>query len=371
MKPTLEMIETQLMLGNVDIAGRLISLLETSEQVADQFWILKQIVRRLESCDAFAKAGEFDHAFAELAAMESHCPDWPIVAQKRTELSAQRAKLQIEMDALFAAQELGRWGEAAVAAQRAQRICPKLPIARLMRKKGLSQPRLSIAEGRPSHHTQVRGAGASSRRNVRVSDDSGVESKSERFMIWIDGVGGFLGCLAPILTIGQAIPGSHVDIPIQADLSRRHAVLRRSGEGYAIDPLHDCKINGRLITEATHLLDGDEIALGEKVKLRFGKKHSLSASARLDFVSRHRTHPSADCVLLMAESLVIGPRSNSHVVCRDWTSDVILFRRGEALACRSTAPICINGQQMEGKPNLPFGANLTGDGFSMTLERLP
>ncbi len=371
MQPTLEMIETQLMLGNVGIAGRLISFLEAGEQVGDRFWIYKQVVRRLESCEAFAKAGEFDHALAELAAMESHCPNWPIIAQKRTELTAQRTKLQTEMDALFAAQSEGRWAEAAIAAQRAQRICPKLPIARLMRKQSRIKPHLSIADGRPSHHTQVQGADASSRRNVRVSDDSGVEPKSERFMIWIDGVGGYLGCLAPIVTIGQAIPGSHVDIPIQADLSRRHAILRRTGEGYAIDPLHDCKINGKPITEATYLLDGDEIALGEKVKLRFVKKHSLSASARLDFVSRHRTNPSADSILLMAESLVIGPQSNSHVVCREWTSDVVLFRRGDALACRSTAPISINGQPVEGKPILPFGAHLGGDGFSMTLERLP
>lgn len=371
MQPTLEMIESQLMLGQVDIAARLLTLFEPDAKTDDRIWIFKQIIRRLESADAFAKAGEFDHALAEVAAMESHCPNWPLIAEKRSELTTQKQKLHAEIEALLAAQAQGRWVEAQIAAQRAQRLCPKLPIARLMKPQRSGNPSLRIADQRRARQTQAWGAKASSRRNVRVSDDSGVEQKSDRFMVWIDGVGGYLVCLAPIVTLGQAIPGSYVDIPIQADISRRHAILRRTGEGYVIDPLHDVLINGKPITEATYLLDGDEIALGAKLKLRFVKKHALSATARLDFVSRHRTSPSADGILLMADSLVMGPNSHSHVVCREWPGDVVLFRRGEVLACRGTMPIHLGGKPVEGKTVLPFGEHLSGDGFSITLERLP
>lgn len=203
-----------------------------------------------------------------------------------------------------------------------------------------------------------------------MSDESGAPPKAERFMIWIDGVGGYLACMAPVVTIGQAIPGSHVDIPLQADISRRHAIVRRIGEGYAIDPLHDVSVNGKPISEAAYLVDGDEIALGEKVKLRFVKKHSLSASARLDFVSRHRTQPSADGILLMAESLVIGPGAASHILCRDWPHEIVLFRRSEGLGCRSPGPLTIDGRRFEGKAALPFGAHLGGESVSLTLERL-
>jgi hypothetical protein len=370
MQPTLEMIESQLMLGNVDIAGRLLSLIEAGAQQDDRCWAYKQVIRRLESLDGFAKAGEFERANDELRALEALCPTWSLVAQKRVQLGDLKSQFEAELQKIWLAQSQGNWTEAAIAAQRAQRICPKLPVSRLMREHRDARRPKSIADRSHAHQTQIWGAKSSSRREVRVSDDSGTP-KSERFMLWIDGVGGYLGCMSPIVTIGQAIPGSYVDIPIQADISRRHAILRRVGEGYAIDPLHDLKINGRPIGEATYLLDGDEIALTEKVKLRFVKKHSLSATARLDFVSRHRTNPSADGVLLMAESLVLGPQANSHVICREWAGEVVLFRRPEGLACRCSVPFHIDGQAALGKPILPYGAHLGGESFSVTLEKLP
>lgn len=370
MQPTLKMIESQLMLGNVDAAARLLSMFREDARSDDRVWILKQIIRRFESAEVMAKSGELDQALAELAALEPHCAGWTILAQKQSLFAEQKRKLRVEMEAIFAAQAKGEWSGALIAAKRAQRICPKLPLAQLMQLQRSDNSRLSIADGKHSHHTQAWGAGSSSRRNVRVSDDSGTEQKSDRFMMWIDGVGGYLICLAPIVTLGQAIPGSHVDIPLQADISRRHAILRRTGEGYVIDPLHEVKINDKPITEATYLLDGDEIALGAKLKLRFVKKYALSATARLDFVSRHRTSPSADGILLMGESLLLGPHAQSHVVCRDWTGNIVFFRRPEGLGCRSTIPISINGRPVEGKSALPFGEHLSGDGFSVTLEKL-
>ncbi len=57
------------------------------------------------------------------------------------------------------------------------------------------------------------------------------------------------------------------------------------------------------------LWDGSLIELGEAVRLRFRRPHPLSATARLEFVSRHRTQPSTDAVLLMAESCILGPAS--------------------------------------------------------------
>ena len=41
------------------------------------------------------------------------------------------------------------------------------------------------------------------------------------------------------ITIGQAIPGNRVDVPILADLRGRHAVIRREQEQYLIEPLSD------------------------------------------------------------------------------------------------------------------------------------
>ena len=66
------------------------------------------------------------------------------------------------------------------------------------------------------------------------------------------------------------------------------------------------------------LADNQLIQLGDNVRLRFTKPHALSATARLVLESHHKTQPSADAVLLMADSCVLGPNRHCHVRCRNW-----------------------------------------------------
>jgi hypothetical protein len=191
-----------------------------------------------------------------------------------------------------------------------------------------------------------------------------------RFLLWVDGVGGYLVCLGDEVVVGQHVPGQGLDIPILGDLSRRHARIRRSGEGYVIEPWQRMRINGRATAEPVTLADGDELELGNGVRFRFRRPHALSATARLDLLSPHRTQPSADGVLLMAESCVLGPKWQNHVVCRDWSSDVVLYRHDGELFCRSVAPIEIDGQLCEGRGRLGGNTRVVGSDFSMCLEEL-
>ncbi len=190
-----------------------------------------------------------------------------------------------------------------------------------------------------------------------------------RFMLWVDGVGGYLVCLQDSVCLGLATPGNAVEVPIMGDLSRQHARLRRE-DGYLIEPLQPVRVNGRLIREPTNLSDGDEIELGESVRLRFRQPHALSATARLEFLSRHRTEPSAAGILLMAESCVLGPKWQDHVVCREWSQDVVLFRRDERLFCRALEPLQIDGRRCEGQTPVAPGAHVEGSDFSFCLRQV-
>jgi len=192
---------------------------------------------------------------------------------------------------------------------------------------------------------------------------------NDRFMLWVDGVGGYLVCLADAVTLGLATPGNAVDIPIMGDLSRQHARVRRE-EGYLIEPLQAVRVNGRLVRVVTNLSDGDEVELGESVRLRFRQPHALSATARLEFLSRHRTEPSAAGILLMAESCVLGPRWQDHVVCREWKHDVVLFRRDEQLFCRALEPLELNGRRCEGQMPVTLGTYVEGSDFSFCLRQV-
>jgi hypothetical protein len=192
-----------------------------------------------------------------------------------------------------------------------------------------------------------------------------------RLLLWVDGVGGYLVCLGDEIVLGQPSSESNPEVPILADLSRRHAVIRREGEGYTIEAIRSVKVEGRIVTKTAPLFDGSAIELGEGVRLRFSKPHPLSNTARLEFVSRHRTQPSTNGVLLMADSCILGPAKTSHVVANRWEHEVVLFRSGNELGCRTSAKIAVDGATRQGRCSLKPKSRVEGEEFAFAIEPLP
>ena len=194
--------------------------------------------------------------------------------------------------------------------------------------------------------------------------------KTDRFLLWVDGVGGYWVCLGDDVTLGQPAPTGEVDVPILGDLSRRHARIRRDGEGYLIEAFRPVCVDGRLVQREALLGDGSRIQLGDGVRLVFRRPHALSATARLDFTSRHRTQPSVDAVLLMADSCVLGPKLHSHVVCRQWREEVVLYRHDDRLYCRTATPVEIDGRRCKDRGPITRDSRIAGEGFSLSLEAI-
>jgi hypothetical protein len=196
-------------------------------------------------------------------------------------------------------------------------------------------------------------------------------------MLWVDSVGGYWVCLADELIVGQpgaggiGRPGAGgADIPILADISARHARIRRDGEGYVIDALREVRVGGRKVAATELLTDGSRIEIGSGVALAMSRPHPLSLTARLDFISRHRTQPPSDAVMLLADSCVLGPKPHSHIVCRDWTREVILFRHEEKFFCHTAGRFEIDGVACKNRGQMQLNSRICGEGFSFSLEPL-
>ena len=206
-------------------------------------------------------------------------------------------------------------------------------------------------------------------RNPRPMDRTCGQTGS-RFLLWVDAVGGYWVCLGDEVVLGQPVSAGRVDVPILGDVSGRHARIRRDSEGYLIEALRDVKVDGRKVEDTALLSDGARIQLGDAVRLLFRRPLALSATARLEFLSRHRTHPSTDAVLLMADACVLGPKPHSHVICRDWPHEVVLYRHEGQLYCRTAGSFEIDGLRHRERGLVHRNARIAGDHFSLSLEAI-
>jgi hypothetical protein len=189
------------------------------------------------------------------------------------------------------------------------------------------------------------------------------------FALWIDGVGGYLVCLSHRVTLGQALTENPVDIALIADVSRHHATIQRDPEGYFLEAVRKVQMNGKKIDKAL-LRSTDRITLGNSCQLQFWQPVPVSTSARLDIVSGHRFAEPVQAAILMADTLVIGPSTQSHIQVPDMTQPLILFRTKSGLAARWPGEMQIAGKTVRDRGPLEPGTTLATDQISLALERL-
>jgi hypothetical protein len=188
-------------------------------------------------------------------------------------------------------------------------------------------------------------------------------------LLWADAVGGYLVCLGDEVILGRAGPDGIADIPLLGDLSRRHASLVRSGDGYLLRGYHTTFLNNRKVEAAT-LCDGDVIRLGSTLELEFRQPSPVSSTARLDLVSRHRLPVAVEGVILMAETCIIGPSRQAHVPAPSMDVSVVVYRQGASLFCKADGEFEVDGQTQIRRAPLTYRSNVLGEGFSFSLEPL-
>ena len=205
------------------------------------------------------------------------------------------------------------------------------------------------------------------RRKENPADVSPATS-SQNFVMWIDGVGGFLVCTGPSIWAGCYVDQPRVDIPIQGDLRRKHLRFDLHHDQFVVAPIGPVGLDGKSIQKPTVLQSGQQIELSGQIRWSFRQPHPLSSSARLDYVSTHRTVPWSDAILLMADTLIIGPHRDNHVYCPGWKNDLILFRRQGQLFVRSENNLIVDDRRAGNVSQIQPESSITGADFSIKLE---
>jgi hypothetical protein len=303
-----------------------------------------------------ASQGDFAQALDTLGRVSSLLREPnPPLERFRDELSQRHRTFSKLLPRLHEAVKTKQWREAMELAEQILAVAPRHPQARQTRSMAWkSVEPITVAAVDPV------GSPVAARPVER-------KAPAQRFLLWVDGVGGFLICLANRVTMGQATPETFVDVPLFADVSRLHASLTRDEEGYLLEGVRGVQVNGKMVERAL-LQANDRITLGTSCQFQFRQPAPVSTSARLDLVSGHRLPLALDAVLLMADTLLLGAGSHTHVVLPDVRPLVVLYRHKEGLAVRCGGKVTIDGKPARDREVLRPGSTVRGEEFAFTLE---
>jgi hypothetical protein len=277
------------------------------------------------------------------------------VERFQQDLAGRTARFAETLPPLHEAVDQRRWRDVLHLADAVLAVAPQHAEARKARGRAWkSQEPETVAEARTGHSLES-----------TATDE--INAPPKRFLLWIDGVGGYLICLGTRVSFGQATAEGSVDVPLLADVSRLHAVLQRDGEGYVIESTRALSVNGKPAARAT-LNPGDRVTLGAACQFLFQTPVPVSTTARLDLVSGHRLPLSIDGILLMAETAVIGPGPAAHIPVSDIEKSVVLYRTKDGLGIRSPGEFKVNGNAAKDREVLPPYATVSTPHLCLAIE---
>lgn len=315
--------------------------LQTMEETAKDWTKARELADRGEFAAAEQLIQQLRTAGLKIAALDVFGED----------LAKRRIALTERLVQLHEAVAGGNWREVIQLADQALAVAPQHAEARNARARAwkVADPP-TVHQDRPARDTTAPAAEAAS-----------------RFLLWIDGIGGYLICLAPRVTLGQAMPEATVDIPLFADVSRHHATLTRDAEGYLLEAVRPMQVNGQPVEKAL-LGANDRVTLGSSCQIQFRQPVPVSATARLDLVSGHRLALAVDAVLLMAETLVIGPGTQAHITLPELRQPVVLFRQKAGLGIRHAGNFSVDNQRCQERGTLQQRSMVRGEDFTFAVE---
>ncbi len=215
-------------------------------------------------------------------------------------------------------------------------------------------------------HTIARPLDASVSGSPMLSSPGGAPLP-KRFLLWVDGVGGYLVCLSSRVTFGQATADGPVDVPLFADVSRTHAEMTRDPEGYVIESGRGIRVNGAETKHAV-LGSGDRVTLGASCQFVFHKPVAVSSSVRLELTSGHRLPISVEAVLLMGNELILGPEPDAHIPMKV-PAPVLIYRSREGLSVRvPDTRFTIDDRPCTDRAILPLPSVVSCDAFTFAVE---
>lgn len=182
-------------------------------------------------------------------------------------------------------------------------------------------------------------------------------SPARRWRLWVDGCGGFLLLPGNRWTVGGVDPESFPDICVRADWPRRAGVIDREGADYfwQSEPT-----NAETNTKRELITSGQILPISGSAQMTLDCPSPLSTSATLSLRGQHRFDGHVDRVVLVNETLLVGPAGHCHIRATEFPDQAVLVHRAGIWQAKLDT-------QTELYPLIP-GERITLQSLAMTLE---
>lgn len=174
---------------------------------------------------------------------------------------------------------------------------------------------------------------------------------SNRWLVWIDGGGGYLVLSGDTVRIGGSDSRDLTDVTIRADLPRYAGTVTRTGEDY----FWQAEGAARQWIEPNKSLPGLASA-----QASLTTPSPLCRTAVLTLDAPHRFADHVDGVILADQTWLIGPTADCHARCRSLQTTMIVQWRDTGWHIKSLVEKTFTPIQM--------GVALRGHGLSLLLE---
>lgn len=209
-----------------------------------------------------------------------------------------------------------------------------------------------------------------------LGDDSAAEGMAgraagagrlpERFILQVDGVGGFLVIRSRRVTVGAVSSADRPDVGLVADPGLPTAVFERCDEDYFVRSDEPIAVNGKMMTQGL-LTDGDKVALSHRCRVKYRRRNAASNTAVLELSGTRLPRADIRQVILMDRELIVGSGGAAHVKTDGADGSFVLFVRDEQLYCRATNAVIANGLAVAASAALPIGTPISVGSLSFVV----
>ena len=158
----------------------------------------------------------------------------------------------------------------------------------------------------------------------------------ERFLLQVDGVGCFLVVSNAAVTVGSVSSSRQCDVGLIAQANLPVAMIERLDDDYFVRSDGSVRVNGKTATSRL-LAHGDRIELSPRCTMKYHLPNAASTSAMLDLTGVKLPRADVRKVILLDNTIVVGPGSAAHVRADELVKPIVLHLRNGCLHCADDA----------------------------------